>query len=123
MQKHKQILLNHNLEFEIHFQSVIQIVETGLLRSLLRNFQVKSDKMGQVLALLLKKIEQPWKEKIETNEGKVVSAEDPKFKWEYKCIYKPYKCRYCNASELHNSDSGLTGSEEFCPYYYYYEAA
>jgi hypothetical protein len=97
MQKHKKILLNHNLEFEIHFQSVIQIVETGLLRSLLRNFQVKSDKMGQVLACCkkwLQEIEQPWKEKIETNEGKVVSAEDPKFKWEYKC-------RYCNSSEPH----------------------
>ena len=51
-------------------------------------------------------IKQTWKEKIETNEGKVVSAVDPKF-----------KCRFCNYSAPHNSDVAFTGSEDFCPYY------
>ena len=45
-------------------------------------------------------IKQTWKEKIETNEGKVVSDVDPKF-----------ICRYCL------SDVAFTGSEDFCPNY------
>ena len=40
MQKHTKILSNHNLEFESHFQSVNQIVETGFLKIKINTRQI-----------------------------------------------------------------------------------
>ena len=64
MQKHKKILLNHNLEFENYFQSVIQIVGTG--------FHVKSNKMGNVLACCTVVERQANDDSMETTEESLI---------------------------------------------------
>ena len=94
MQKFRQITArNERVTFNQSFR--LQRPDSWILRLELKIYYVKSIKMGQVLACCTvnereanddtkycpssQEIEQPWKERIETNEGKVVLAVDPNF--------------------------------------------
>jgi hypothetical protein len=86
--------------------------------------------MGQVLACCTvaereanydaiyppQEIEQPWKEKIETNEGKVVLAVDPNF-----TDSDDSTDVLAVDPNFTDSEDSFTDSEEFCPYYYEHE--
>ena len=82
--KTQKILLNHNLEFENHFQSVIQTIETG--------FHVKSNKMGNILACCTVAEREANDDSMETTEGKImVDSFGSTWIWPWKhWVYPPH---------------------------------